>query len=218
MKKVLLLIICLISFPCVCNAESCSNTEIGQISGFSSNVNIVYLVNIKNDVPEFSITITNLTSDMAVLDKITSKLYKGFKNGGYLNIKTKNSGKYSFDIYSLKCKFKSGTKSITLPKYNLYYKDELCQGLEDYSQCQRWSGYSANRTTFENDIKKIKEIKAKEEVKEETKVVVKKSWYNQFEEIILKFWWAFAIILIILIGLFYIIRNNRKKNEYNFKV
>lgn len=218
MKKIILLIICLISFPCVCNAAACSNTEIGQISGFSSNVNIVYLVNMKNNVPEFSITITNLTSDMALIDKTTSKLYKDFKNGGSLNIKTTTSGKYAFDIYSLKCKIKTGTKSITLPKYNPYYNDEKCKGLEDYSLCQRWSGYSANRTTFENDIKKIQEAKSKGEEKEETKVVIKKSWYSNFEDIILNYWWAFVIILIILIGLFYVIRNNRKKNEYNFKV
>lgn len=218
MKKVLLLIICLFSFPYVCNAASCSNTEIGQLSGFTSNVNIVYLVDMKNDSPEFSITITNLTSDMVILDKVASKVYKGFKNGDRLDIKTTISGKYAFDIYSLKCKKQIGTKSITLPKYNPYYKDELCNGLEDYSQCQRWSGYNANRTTFENDIKKIQEKKSKEKVKEETKVVVRKNWYDAFENIIIKFWWAFAIILILLIGLFYVIRNNRKKNEYNFKV
>ena len=217
MKKILFMIICIMSFPYICNA-ACSNEEIGKISGFSSNVNIVYLVNMKNNVPEFSIYVTNLTSDMALLDKNTYKLHKGFKNGGRFTITTKSDGKYAFDIYSLKCKVKTGTKSVTLPKYNPYYKDELCKGLEDYTQCQRWSGYTANRATFENDIKKIKEVKEKEEVKEETKVVVKKSLYKKVEDIILNYWWVMSIVLILLIGLFYIIRNNRKKNEYNFKV
>ena len=218
MRKILFLIICLVSFPYICNAASCSNEEIGKISGFSSNVNIVYLVNMKNNVPEFSITITNLTSDMALIDKNTSKLYKDFKNGDRFTITTKTSGKYAFDIYSLKCKVKTGTKSVTLPKYNPYYKDELCKGLEEYTQCQRWSGYTANRATFENDIKKLKEVQNKEEMKEETKIVVKKSLYKKVEDIILNYWWAISIVLILLIGLFYIIRNKRKKNEYNFKV
>lgn len=218
MKKIIVLFICFFSFINICNAATCNNKEIGQVTAFTSNVNLVYLVNMKNNVPEFSITITNLTSDMAIIDKNTSKLYKGFSNGGTLNIKTTTSGKYSFDIYSLKCKVNTGTKSITLPKYNPYYTDERCKGLEDYAICQRWSGYSANKATFEEEIKKLLETTKKEEEKEETKVVVKKTWYQNFEDIILNYWWAFALLLILLIGLFYIIRNNRKKNEYNFKV
>lgn len=219
MKKILVLFICLFSFPIISNAVSCTSSELSEATAFSSNVNIVYLIEMNGDSPTFSITLSNLTDDMAVIDKTTGKLHKGFKTtGSSLNIKTTSSGKYSFDIYSLKCKSKVATKAVTLPKYNPYYKDERCKGLEEYALCQRWSGYSGNKATFENDIKKILGQEKVEEEVEEVKVVKENKWYVNLTEILVNYWWAIVIIMILIIGIYYVIRSKRKKNEYNFKV
>lgn len=219
MKKIFAFIICLFIFPIVSNAATCTSSHSSEIKLLATNVNIIYEITMKDNTPIHTITLSNLTSDMVVIPSTGNVSYNKSKyKNGELTITLKQAGQYEFSIYSFACKEKIAVKTVNLPSYNAYYKDELCKGLEKYAQCQRWSGYKANRKTFESDIKKIKEDEAKLNQKEEEIVVPKDKWYEVLFDWFLDFWWLIVILLIGILGLYYYIINRRKKNEYDFKV
>jgi len=199
--------------------------DCSSLRSYIGNVNISYEYKMINNKPQFTITLTNLTNNLMVYDEVSREFYCNVKkcskkfSGNELKIVTNKTGFYKFSFYNLNCGQESlGSKSVNLPVYNPFYKDKLCKGLESYKQCQRWSGYSANRKKFENDIKQIKEdIAKRNQIKEEPKKE-DKTWYKIFLEVLLDYWWLFVIILSIIIALCYFIIAQRKKKEYNFDV
>ncbi len=220
MKKWLLFLICFLLFPATTKgANYCTSQASALARAFVSNVNIDYEISVVNNTPNFTITMTNLTDDMLVFDNVTSKTYKQFsKNGSELKITTNKNGQYRFTIYSIKCKENIGEKSVILPIYNAYYSDPLCNGLESYSPCQRWSGYQGSRQKFEADIADLKKQIAANKPLEDVEVDQKKSLYDQAVEIIVNYWWLFVVLFTLVGFVTYLIRKNSKKNEYNFKL
>ena len=220
MKKSFIFIVCLFIFPIVTNAaSSCNTATMSNISSLANNVNIVYEVDSSSKVPVFTITLSNLTSDMIVFDKNLGKTYKGFANtGSEISIKTKTSGSYSFVIYSKQCKEQVATKSVSLPTYNIYYGDKLCDGLDDCDVCQKWYGSNSDRKTFELGIQECKKKQSVVVEDEEEPIAQVQPWYEKIGNVFLKYWWAIIILMIIIIGIYYALRAKQKKNEYNFKV
>lgn len=214
MKRLLMILVCLFAFPTLVMGATCD--RISNTPQLVNNVNINYSISINNDTPVFTIYITNLTSDMVVIDNNASEVYK---NRSYINVRTNRSGKYSFSIYSKECKSNLRTISVNLPKYNKYYADSRCKGFEQYPLCQRWSEYQGNDKTFNNDINKLIQEKAntKEEI-ETSKVKTKIKWYKMISEFFVNYWYLFIVLMILLMAIFYVIRANQKKKEYNFKL
>lgn len=219
MKKVLIILICIFAFPTFVMASTCD--KISKTPELVNNVNINYSILFKDNSPIFSIYITNLTSDMVVINNTESKVYRSgdFSSGNSLTIRTTKSGQYTFNIYSKTCKTNLRSISVYLPKYNRHYKDQRCKGFENYSLCQRWSEYQANDKTFDNDIKKlIADNNTKKEEVEEVKTKTKVKWYKLVSEWFVNYWWAFVILMLLIMAIFYVIRANQKKKEYNFKL
>lgn len=220
MKKIIIILICLFAFPIYGHAESfCDNKTDSEIKSIVSNVVIAYEINTNaNNNPYFTIYLTNLGSDMFIIDTASGKSYKGFSaTKSELIINTTDSGKHSFEIYSFKCKDKMGTKSVNLPVYNEYYLDELCEGLEAYKQCRKWSGYTASRNQFEEDIRQIKEkLKKIEESKQGTKT--EKVWFSKIVKVFLRIWWLIIIIILLCIGIYYAFKDKLKKKSFDFQV
>ena len=197
----------------------CDTQTESTIRSIVANVNIAYEINTNsNGNPYFTIYLTNLGSDMFIIDTASSNTYKGFsENKKELVINTTLSGKHNFEIYSLKCKTRMGSKGVTLPSYNAYYLDPLCEGLESYKQCQKWSGYKASRNQFETDIQGIKDkLKQIEEAKEGTKV--SRAWYSKIIKVFFKIWWLIIIIIALSLAIYYYFKNRAKKKSYDFNV
>ena len=211
MKKILFIFACLFAFPIVSKAAySCD-----EYNKLASNVNIIYEITYaQNGTPIFVVTMTNLKDGMIVFDG--KKMYNKFANETFVQNLT-TSGNYNYKIYVKNCGLVGGN-NITLPTYNAYYKDELCKGLEGYSICQRWSGYTANRQKFESDIKKLKEQKKQVTEEQKSEEKEEKRWFEMFAGIFVQFWWLITIIMIVFIGIYYSIRAKEKKKEFNFKV
>ena len=216
MKKIIVFLICLISFPIMSYAADC-DTDIYE---FADNVNINYTITSNENSATFNIYITNLTDDMLLLDTVKGKIYKGFgSNNDRLVVKTTANGKYSLEIYSKKCKTNIRTISVDLPYYNRHYLDSRCKGFENYPLCQRWSTYQANDKTFSEDINKLINDSKKENNEDEKTVQKQKTkWYEFLSWAFIKYWWAFIIILLLIMAIVYVIRANQKKKEYNFKL
>ena len=216
MKKIIFILICLFAFPLSSFAVSkCNDTF-----QFAYNVNTNYLINTTGENASFTILITNLTSDMILIDKQTSKVYNKFNaTGSSLSINTTRSGSYSFEIYSKICKESMRKISVTLPTYNKYFSDERCKGYESYPLCQRWSGYSGDEKKFQSDLDKIKEAeKNKKDDSAEQVEKTKEKWYEVISEVLITYWWALLLIITAIMGLVYVIRSRRKKNEFDFKL
>ena len=216
MKKIIFMFLALFSFPLISNAASYCNDTLS----LSYNVNIAYTYNISDNNVSYTILITNLSSDMLVVDKQTSKVYKNFSSKNQdLNIKTTKNGTYSFEIYSMKCKESVRTMSVSLPKYNKYFDDERCKDYKNYSICRRWRNSELSEKEFTSELKKIKDNeKVKVNNEEEKEKNTNTNWYDNLTGLLLKYWWALIIIILSIIGIVYIIRTKTKKEEFNFKL
>ena len=216
MKKISIFLIIFISF-CLCinkvNA-SCNYTRLANLKKIASNVNVTYTYRIEDNKALFDIRFANLTDDIYLYDSFNDKKYTG--KGEILLKDFKDGIKYKFYIRSNDehCKDEGlTTKYVTLPKYNIYYGDSICEGIEDYTLCQRWGTFGAN--SYDEYVRQINKYKLslknnnkEEEQKEEITLVQK------VVRFILK---NYVIVLItIIIVCLVLIRYLSKKDKFDF--
>ncbi len=228
MKKGLFLLIGLVIFPITSYAAVqssfggtmfCTSQEQSEVMAFAANVTFSYETIVNDNSASYVITVSNLTDDMILVDSTGIKTYSNFKSSGSeIKIKTANTGQYSFDIWSKKCKTRITTKSISLPYFNAYYADPLCKGLEAYPICQKWSNYTATKEQFEKAVQELKkEINAPKDDDEDASEG-KKAWYEEITTFFVKYWWALVLVLVLVGFIGYLINRKKKKNEYDFKL
>ena len=224
MKKILLFCLCMIAFPLTSSAVNyCSGEETINEQEYLNNVDVSYSVNVKNNTALYTITLKNLTNNMVVKTP-DGKFIKSssFKNGRY-SFNMNGGSNVRITIYSKKClalgEFINIYKDINIPSYNKYYTRKECNDFKNNYICQKWSNYSADEKTFKNDIKKLQDLQDKKEnnsPKEEVKV--NKKWYQVLREVVAKFWWAVIILVLGVIGIYYVIWSKNKKKQFDFKV
>ncbi len=211
MKKFLLVIMLCILFPITAQAE-CSTDEKIALSKMVSNIKITPVFN--EEIEKFNILISNITPSVYLKDMKTKVEY--VNTGGEVIIYNVNPNQsYRIRFYSAIPACYGDTITtiyVTLPGYNKYYKDPLCEGLEDYKICQKWVNYNYNRTQFETEIKKIdkeEKIEKKEEHREEENV---KGFYDYLGELYEKYYYIF--LPIIIIGGIILMNYLRKKEDF----
>lgn len=216
MKKVLSTLIFIISFFIFLPTSnaSCTYKRLSDLKKLASNVNVTYTYNIVNNKATFDIRFANLTSDIYLYDTFNDKKYIAI---GEITLKNFTDGaKYRFFINSndKDCKDDSLiTKYVTLPKYNIFYGDEICKGIEDYALCQKWGSF--NVEVYSDYITQIKKYKASLVEKEDVKVTEKEE--TVIEKVVDFFinYYIFilpAIIIICSILIVYLAR----KDKFNF--
>ena len=156
-------------------------------------------------------TLVNLTSDIYFTDSVTNKTYKN-KNGEYV-LKNYQSGDtiiYNFYSNDADC---LGTNlytiRIVLPKYNQYYNNPICAGVEEYSLCQRWSSHNLSYDKFLEKVNQYKNEKIEESEKNKKEV----DNDSLFHYIIIFLTDYYYVILIILGGTISVIAYIRNKRD-----
>ena len=186
----------------------------------SSNITTSYDYVENNDKVTFSITIHNVHKDLVVKDNVNNRSYSSNRNDlNNYTISNLNDGtNYSFSIYAKSgdCSYKLlNTVYVNLPKYNKYYKDPLCDGIEGYNLCQRWG--EIGDIDYETFKLKVEEYKKKTVIEEEPKNDDGKETAS-LVEIIGDFWAKYYLYItigtIVLLTPIIIIVN--KKNKYDF--
>lgn len=228
MKRYLILLVLamiMMTLPSKVSAASlCENRVLSDYKSLASNINIHYTYSMKDDKPVFDITISNIYEDIYVVDSSKNKTYKfkDFTSDYELILKG-----YS-DNQTIKLQFYTSTtgcygqllstRYVTLPNYNEYSSDEVCNGAEEYSLCQRWGAMSLSYEEFVSKVNNYKEGKNKPPIveEEETKKL-------SLAEIIFKFIGSYYVFLvsgiIIIILIIAAIRNiSLRKNQFDFKV
>lgn len=215
MKKVLTFILfsLLILFPINAKAATCTYTDKANLRKKASNVMPSYIYTEDEDGVKFSVTLTNLSSDLYVIDKITGIRYN-YNGSSELTIDGYDAGsKIQYEIYAIdsSCFAKYLTiKYVNLPNYNKYYKDPLCVGKESYSVCYKWNKVDITYDEFKKRVNTLYNESVKDEQKEEVKTTIFDKIYNFLHE-----YYIFIIIgLIAIVFSIMIIKN--KRNDFGF--
>lgn len=185
----------------------------------ASNITTSYDYIEANDRVTFSITIHNVHKDLVVKDTVNNKSYSSNRNdlNNYTISNLKDGNNYSFSIYAKRgdCSYKLlNTVYVNLPRYNKYYKDPICNGLENYNLCQRWG--EIGNINYETFKEKVEEYKKETVIEEEIKDNNKKSLsiIESLGDFWAKYYLYITIGTIALLTPIIIIVN--KKSRYDF--
>lgn len=200
MKKVSLFLMVFISF-CICinkvNA-SCSYTRMANLKKLASNVNITYTYNVTDNKALFDIRFANFNNDIYLYDSYNDKKYN---INGEITLKNFADGiKYRFFIKSNDSNCKDeilSTRYVTLPKYNIFYGDPICKGIEDYTLCQKWGSFTiSNYNEYIKQINKYKDSLSKSN--EETIKTEETTLVQKIVSFLLKYYVVILISIIII--------------------
>ena len=208
--KVLIFFVCFLAFK-TNTLASCSYTRLAELKRMASNVNITYTYTISSKKALFDIRVANLNNDIYLYDSYNNKKYEVVE---FLLKNYQDGTKYRFFIKSNDRNCKDEillTKYVTLPRYNILYGDPICEGISDYTLCQRWGSFNiTDYNTYINQIKKYKASLVKPN--EIIKVDNKESLLDKILDFLLDYY-IYILVLIIIIGISSIIYLT-KKNKF----
>lgn len=191
-------------------AAACTDGEVVALSKMAGNVTFtpVFI----EETGTFNVIVSNLNPNFYFTDVAHNQNYMYTSSEMVLSNFTPSKS-FRFKFYSANAACYGNTilsKYVTFPGYNPYYKDPVCQGLENYSFCQKWNNYSYSHEQFVEMVNKYKqEEKKQEEIpKEEVK--------GFYDYLFLYYSKYYYIILPILIIICLIIIVRRKKKEEFF--
>ena len=197
---------------------ACSVDDKIRYLTLASNITTSYDYTEVSDEVTFAITIHNVHKDLVVKDNINNKSYSSSKNdlNNYTISNLKEGTNYAFSVYAKSgdCTYKLlNTIYVNLPKYNKYYKDSVCDGMESYNLCQRWG--EIGDISYENFKKKVEEYKKESNVSEE--IIEEDDDTIVLVEIVGDFWAKYYLYItlgtIVLLTPIIIIK---KRNSYDF--
>ena len=220
MKKIILLIIMFIPSMVLARSKtSCDYTLLSNLKNLASNVDITYTYRIDNDIAFFDVSITNLNSDIYIVDNIKNKTYYyEDTNNDMVTINDYLSGNVSYTIYSNNNEClneKLTVKYVNLPYYNKYYKYVECTDLNEFKLCQKWVKYTGNYSDFVSQVNQYRQ-NLKMDIGNEVKH--DESFFTKLIHFYLNYYYLVLPMLILLIvGILYLIRYI--KNRLNrFKI
>ncbi len=182
-NKLLLLVVSFFIFAPSSKAYLCDNSTKVEYQEMAKNISVNYEYTESDDDVNFSIKISNIPTDFIVLDVINNKKYYSSSNSSEILIEnvSKNTS-YRFDISKNEIACGSivfYSHYINIPAYNKYYKDAICEGIEDYKLCNKWLNVTISYDEWKNKIIEYKNSLNKEEEIPEEK---EKSWMEKIIE------------------------------------
>lgn len=166
MKKIVKLILFLIVFTFPIKVMGYCTTEYKmRYSTLASNITTSYDYVENNDSVSFSVTIHNVHKDLIVVDRQTGKKYSNKQNdlNNFTISNLKDGQSFAYEVYAdnSDCLYRIyNTLYVTVPKYNKYYKESVCNGAEDYLYCQKWAQIGS--VTYDEFVELVTDHKQKE--------------------------------------------------------
>ena len=207
-RYLLLLLIAILILPSKIKAI-CDDSEVSLMQQYSKDVTYNYTYTEKNDAVTFDITFTNLKRIISIKNPLDGNYYTDYNEITIRNLQP-NKG-YNFEIYSSSLCPSEPLKTlyITMPGYNKYYKDKICEGLEDFKYCQKWINLPFGYDRLKNEIDNYKKKQENKQKKEE------KSNSTQFGKIISMIFSKNGLVvlsIIITLGVVVMVLRDRKSN------
>ena len=207
MKKILFLTLLFLVFLPNSVKGECSDSEEIRLQKLARNINASYVYNESNDT--FTLTLTNLTSDITILE--IDNMRK-FKTTGDLTFKNLLSGKHTYIMYpsNTECGAEElTTKYVMLPYYNQFYNSDECKGIKNYSYCNKWLN---NSMSYDIWHKKVTEYKVKhQEEKKETRKTnsILSTLFEKGKDIYGKYYYIILPLIIISLATIIIVKNKK---------
>lgn len=144
MKRIVKLVLLFLAIVFPMKVEGyCTTEDKMRYSTLSANIvtSYDYVESLEN--VSFNITIHNVHKDLIIKDKQTGKSYRSSQNtlNNFTISNLKDGASYIFEVYAnnSNCSYRVyNTLYVTVPKYNKYYKDSVCNGASEYLYCQKW--------------------------------------------------------------------------------
>ncbi len=225
-KVVLLLLFVIFIIPNTVLAYRipCTTKNLNKLKNAAYSVNITYdFKDGENNTHYFEIYVSGLTSGLEV--RYGNMMVSYDANKDIQSITTNEGGNvtYNFDIYAAPgsaCDgYKVLSKSITLPKYNVYSEREECVEYEEFRLCNKWSKENIpNGAYFDDELAKYKASLNK---KSEDPDRPKSNIFDKFIDFYLDNLYICIPITIVLAGalVFIIIRSIiRRKNRIKINI
>lgn len=197
----------------------CKNIDKANQRYLASNINTIYFEKINGDKATFDIKIANITKNLIVKDVYNNKLYSyGHDKTNPSEITISNfphGNSYKFEIYT-DIEFCEDellhVVYVTVPRYNVYHKDELCKGISDYRFCQRWVDFEVSYNEFVKNVEDYKKSLIIEDI-EEPIIEDKLNLYDYLINFWIKYYYYIlgGIIIICLILLYILYKKNDLK-------
>ena len=213
MRKIIVVFILLLLIP-ITKVEGavCSYSEIARLKKIASNVTVSYDYIENNSSVVFNVTLNNLNDELYFVDQSNYQRYNYTEEE--LTISNYRSGqtiRYVFYATDPDCADTPlYTARVILPTYNQYYKDEVCNGIENYSLCQKWSSHNLTYTNFVQKVNEYKNSLNSPTIPVEPSMPIEVSITQLIVDFLLDYYIYIVIILLLaLIGILSI----RKKDD-----
>lgn len=172
-KCLFLVILLFMGCPKLTKALTCSNAEMVKYQELAKNVNVSYEYVEQNSVVLFKIKFTNIQPGLVIKDVKNNNSYN--YSSSELELNNFYQGKnYRFDIYTTDANCSGQllySHYMSLPYYNPYYISPLCEGIEGFKYCQKWTKPPSSQENFERAIEKYKREQEKIMKLKKTKMI-----------------------------------------------
>lgn len=228
-KKLIYIVVAIVLFiiPSKINVKAvnlCENRTIADYRELFKNVKLYSDYRMVDGRAVFDVTITNIPNNVFIEDAVTGKMYSyaNFTTENELIIKDyKENQKLTYRFYMEESGCYGqvlGTRIITLPNYNETSTDPLCEGIEEFSLCQKWGAISGTYSEFK---KRANEYREKKGLTSETNKPQQTS--ETFKNRIIAFIGSYYIYLVAAVAIIVLLLIALKtwateKTEFDFKV
>lgn len=211
-KYITFLVLSLLLFPRVIEAADCSHETVSNYSKILGNINYTYRYREENKKAKFDIILLNVPTDFYVRDEVTDKYYMSDGKEMVFSSYEPNAT-YRFEVFpDINACSDIGARYIyvTVPGYNPYYNDPVCDGVTNYQYCNRWFQNNLSYKDFVAEVTAYKERRKTEEVISDKKV--NRDTMNYILDF-LKRYYMIILPIIIVSTIGYIIYHNRRDDS-----
>ncbi|MDD3452953.1 MAG: hypothetical protein PHN42_01580 [Bacilli bacterium] len=157
-KKIFILFLFIILSPINTKALMCSNADKVKYQTMAQNIKSSYDYVDNGGIITFNVTLSNIPERFIISSVALNQRYE--YTSSELIINNLNPGQsYRFDVYinDDSCYLERlYSVYVNLPFYNLYYDDEICDGIESFKYCNKWQ---SNSLTYDEFAIKVAEYK-----------------------------------------------------------
>lgn len=201
--------------PLNVDALDCDYAEQARLRKLATNITTSYTYEENGDNVVFTVTLTNMNSDLYIVDSTTGNRYD-YNGNSEISIGGYTSGaNIRYTIYTSKSNCVDtylNIKYLNLPSYNKYYKDPLCEGLSDFSVCSKWQTINYSYEDFTKKVNEYKKSISSSDSASEENESTGNSITDKIFDFILNYYIYIAIGVSTLIVLIMFIKNKKNKS------